>query len=107
MTTRLLLFDPAFEQVPEDEADTIAELAEAMPSITEKTYADSGHALRIVHAKSHGLLVGELQVVAGLPRELAQGIFARPATLPVVLRLCPPIPAMYSTRKCPRRAVWR
>jgi hypothetical protein len=87
MTTRALPFDSAFEQIPEDEADTTAELAQAMRSITEKTYADSGHAWRSVHAKSHGLLVGELQIVAGLPAELAQGMFARPATLPVVMRL--------------------
>jgi hypothetical protein len=87
MSTRALPFDPAFEHIPDDEAQTTQELADTMRSITEKTYADSGHAIRSVHAKSHGLLLGELQVVAGLPAELAQGIFAQPATLPVVLRL--------------------
>jgi hypothetical protein len=87
MTTRALPFDPAYEEIPDDEAETTAELAEAMRSITEKTYADSGHAWRSVHAKSHGLLIGELEVVAGLPAELAQGMFAQPATLPVVMRL--------------------
>jgi hypothetical protein len=87
MTTRALPFDPDYEQIPDDEAETTRELAQTMRGITEKTYEDSGHALRSVHAKSHGLLIGEMQVVAGLPPELAQGIFARPASLPVVLRL--------------------
>ena len=58
-----------------------------MRRIQEKTYADGGKAIRSVHAKSHGLLVGELRIPAGLAPELAQGIFARPATLPVVIRL--------------------
>jgi len=40
-----------------------------------------------VHAKSHGLLQGELRVLDGLPKSLAQGVFARPATYPVVLRI--------------------
>ncbi|WP_250469143.1 MULTISPECIES: catalase family protein [unclassified Caballeronia] len=82
-----LPFDPSFEQIPDDEAETTQQLAEAMRSITEKTYADSGHAIRSVHAKSHGLLTGELQVVDGLAPELAQGIFAHGGTYPVVLRL--------------------
>ncbi|MDR5817163.1 catalase family protein [Caballeronia sp. LZ033] len=87
MPNPALPFDPAFEQIPDDEAETTRELAETMRSITEKTYADSGHAIRSVHAKSHGLLTGEMQVNAGLPPELAQGIFAQPASFPVVLRL--------------------
>jgi hypothetical protein len=40
-----------------------------------------------VHAKTHGLLVGELTVEAGLPEVYAQGLFARPGSYPVVMRL--------------------
>src|SRR5690606_460950 len=39
------------------------------------------------HAKSHGIVLGELRVHEGLPPALAQGLFARPATYPVVMRL--------------------
>lgn len=81
-----LPFDPAFEQVPDDEAQTIAGLIEAMREITETTYADGGHAIRSVHAKSHGLLKGELEVLPDLPAELAQGAFAQPGRMPVVMR---------------------
>jgi hypothetical protein len=40
-----------------------------------------------VHAKSHALLEGSLTVLDDLPAELAQGVFARSGTYPVVLRL--------------------
>jgi hypothetical protein len=81
-----LPFDPAFEQVPDDEAKTIASLIEAMREITETTYANGGHAIRSVHAKSHGLLMGEIEVLPNLPAELAQGAFAQPGRMPVVMR---------------------
>jgi len=84
--TRPLPFDPSFEQIPEDEAETIRELGEAIHAIMEKTYGDSGHATRGVHAKSHGLLQGEIEVLGGLPPELAQGAFAKAGIHPVVLR---------------------
>jgi hypothetical protein len=85
--TPALPFDPAFEQIPDDEADTTRELADTMRGIADTTYADSGHGWRTVHAKSHGVLIGEFEVADNLPPELAQGLFARAATYPVVLRL--------------------
>ena len=86
-TVAPLRFLPSYEHPEPDEARTLADINEQMHKIQEKTHADGGKALRSVHAKSHGLLVGELRVPAGLPPELAQGIFARPGTLPVVMRL--------------------
>nr|WP_284507261.1 catalase family protein [Caballeronia sp. ATUFL_M2_KS44] len=80
-------FDPSFEAIPEDEAETTRELVETMRSITEKTSHDYGHAVRSVHAKSHGLLDAELTVLDGLSPELAQGLFARPRTYAVQMRL--------------------
>ncbi len=81
-----LHFSPAFESVPADEAETIAALTESMRGIIEATFRDGGHAIRSVHAKSHGLLQGEMRVLDNLPETLAQGAFARPGTFPVVLR---------------------
>ena len=90
MTTLLnvqpLPFEPSFEQIPEDESQTSQALAETMRSILETTYHDYGHAVRGVHAKAHGLLYGEIQILDGLPAALAQGAFANPVKLPVVLR---------------------
>ncbi|MCQ4259426.1 catalase family protein [Stutzerimonas stutzeri] len=81
-----LPFDPAYEQVPDDESETISGLIQAMREITETTFAHSGHAIRSVHAKSHGLLQGEIEVMDDLPPELAQGAFAKAGRMPVVMR---------------------
>ena len=86
-TVAPLRFSPEYEHPEPDEARSLADINEQMHKIQETTWADGGKALRSVHAKSHGLLVGELRIPAGLPPELAQGIFARPGTLPVVIRL--------------------
>lgn len=81
-----LPFQPGFERVPDDEAETSRELNEAMQHILDITYKDYGHAVRSVHAKSHGLLHGTLHVLEGLPVELAQGAFATPGSYPLVAR---------------------
>lgn len=81
-----LPFQPAFEQVPDDEADTIREMVQAMRDIAETTYANGGHAIRSVHAKSHGLLTGRVTVLDGLPPGYAQGVFATPGSHAAVLR---------------------
>lgn len=80
-------YDPVFEVIDADEGDTVRTLIDSLQKISAITYADSGHAIRAVHAKSHALLRGELQVRADLPPEYAQGLFARPGAYPVVLRL--------------------
>jgi hypothetical protein len=72
-------FSPAMEHLDEH-------LIETITHIQSKVYEDSGHANRGVHAKSHGVLVGEFKVHAALPSILAQGLFAKPAAYPVVMR---------------------
>ncbi|MGB9108753.1 MAG: catalase family protein [Telluria sp.] len=80
-------YTPAVE-VPEDkESETIFGLKDTMHGISLKTWEDSGHANRSVHAKTHGLLVGELAVVEGLPAAYAQGLFAHAGSYPVAIRL--------------------
>ena len=80
-------YEPAFE-VPEDaETQTSFDLQTTMRDISTRTYEDSGRATRSVHAKSHGLLLGELTVVDGLPEVYAQGLFAKGGTYQAVLRL--------------------
>jgi hypothetical protein len=74
------------EQLDEHEAETTAHLIETIGKIQSKVYEDSGHAHRGVHAKSHGVLVGEFRVEESLPSILAQGLFAKPAVYPVVMR---------------------
>ena len=82
-----LRYDPSVEHFEKDEAETDAALTGTMLKVSETTFKDCGHGLRSVHAKSHGLLRGELRVLDGLPAVLAQGVFARPGPYPVVIRL--------------------
>jgi len=82
-----VIYDPSFEVPDEDEAETRDELVKTLRSISETTFKDSGHATRSVHAKSHGLLRAELRVLDDLAPVLAQGIFAKPGSWPVVMRL--------------------
>jgi hypothetical protein len=82
-----LRFDPSFEHPAPDEAETQASIDQTMHRIQQATWSDGGRPLRSVHAKAHGLLVGEFIVDAGLPPVLAQGVCAAPARHPGVLRL--------------------
>lgn len=81
-----LAYDPMYEVPEESEALAREGLMTTLRGISETTYTDSGHATRSVHAKSHGLLLGEIRVMDGLPDYLAQGLFAKPVTLPIVMR---------------------
>ena len=80
-------YSDSIEHPESDEADTIRELIDAMTSISKTTLNDSGHAMRGVHAKSHGLIDGELEVISDLPEPLAQGLFAKPGKHKVAMRL--------------------
>ena len=74
------------EKPLEDESQIASDLVKALLSISHKTYADSHHGLRSVHAKSHALLIGDLTVVPNLPSDLAQGLFAKGGSYLVVMR---------------------
>lgn len=80
-------YDSRYEFEEEGEQETCAQLLQTLRGISSTTYADSGHATRSVHAKSHGLLHGRLQVLDNLAPELAQGLFATPAGYDVVMRI--------------------
>ncbi|NJC34500.1 hypothetical protein GGR88_002014 [Sphingomonas jejuensis] len=79
-------YTPGVEQTDGDEQKTQAELNEQFTTILETTSKDYGHAVRSVHAKSHGIVTGELTVHDQLPPELAQGLFATAGTHAVLLR---------------------
>ncbi|MEH3108276.1 MAG: catalase family protein [Sphingomonas fennica] len=80
-------YSPDLETILPDEAETIAKLNDTFDIILKRTAEDYGHAVRSVHAKSHGILRGTLSIEAGLPPELAQGLFATPGEHPVYIRL--------------------
>jgi hypothetical protein len=80
-------FEPSMEKQDENEAETNAGLIETITKIQTIVHTDSGTAMRGVHSKCHGVLLGEFRVLDGLPPVLAQGLFATPGTYPVVMRL--------------------
>ena len=79
-------YTPAVEEIEDDEQQLAADLAQTMLKISRKTYKDRREGLRSVHAKSHALLTGRLEVMAGLAPELTHGLFAVPAEYPVIMR---------------------
>lgn len=84
--TPALPYESRYEVEEEGEQDTRAQLLHTLHGISATTYKDSGHATRSVHAKSHGLLRGHVNVLDGLAPELAQGIFGQSGRFEVVMR---------------------
>jgi hypothetical protein len=71
----------------EGEDDYDRRLTETMLSMSETVASDTGHVRRSVHAKSHGVLHGHLEMLPGTPAEYAQGMFAAPGRFAAILRL--------------------
>lgn len=80
-------YEPWMETIDEQEAKAIQGLIDTTERIQAIVAAHSGYARRGVHAKSHGLLIGELEILPELPAVLAQGLFAVPKSYPTILRL--------------------
>ncbi len=80
-------YSDSIEQSRPDEAEVIERIIAAMTRESGITAERYGHAVRASHAKSHGLLKGELVVPEGLPPELAQGLFAAPRSYPALVRM--------------------
>jgi hypothetical protein len=75
------------EEPRPDEQQLIAKIIDALRGNNERAFKKYKHAIRDAHAKSHGVLRGELRVLPDLPEHLRQGIFAAPTTYPVIARL--------------------
>jgi hypothetical protein len=75
------------EQPFPDEENLIRQITDAMEHANQQVAAKHRHGLRDAHAKSHGVLAGELRIQPDLPGHLAQGLFAGPRSYPVIVRL--------------------
>ena len=75
------------ETVAADEGEVFAKIIEVMSKGADAVREKEGHAYRASHSKAHALARGELQVVEGLPPELAQGLFAQAGRYETVVRL--------------------
>lgn len=75
------------EEIGPEEAELTTSIVEQMAASSRCAFERHRHAIRDAHAKSNGLLKGELTIHADLPPELRQGVFAQPRTYQVVARL--------------------
>ena len=87
MTNQYVSYRPDVEVIPDDEAQTFTDIVASMTRLNDRTREMYGHNVRVSHAKSHGLAIGELTVMENLSEPLAQGLFAQGGTYPVVVRL--------------------
>jgi hypothetical protein len=87
MSTRFVRYSDDVEVVGPDEDRIADEIIATMRRESETTLDRYRHAVRPSHAKSHGLLKGELRVHHGLPDTLSQGLFATARSYPVLARL--------------------
>ena len=84
--TEYVRYSDALEQPKPDEEKTFDEIAALMGRLGALMFDRYRHATRSVHAKSHGLIRADLTVYDNLAPELAQGLFARPASYPAIVR---------------------
>ena len=82
-------YTPDLESPAPEEEQQIDKIKAALRKNNELQFKkNDGHAIRDAHAKSHGILRGELKVHRGLPEHLSQGMFTEPGkTYPVIARL--------------------
>ncbi len=87
MENKYVAYSPEVEVLTKDENHVIDEIIASMSRLSDRTREKYGHNVRVSHAKSHGLAVGELTVADNLPGYLAQGLFSKPGKYPVIVRL--------------------
>lgn len=86
-TTQYVPYRPDLEQPFPGEDELTRQVVAAMQHANEQVASKHRHGLRDAHAKSHGVLAGELRVRPDLPEHLRQGLFAESRTYPVIVRL--------------------
>ncbi len=87
MQHKYILYDPSVEIKQPDEDALVEKILKSIARINRETFELHRHAVRQAHAKSHGILRGELTIYDDLPEDLRQGLFATPACYPIIVRL--------------------
>jgi len=101
----LVPYSVDLEITPEDEEETIAELRQVMLELSAMVRQKHGMAMKGTHAKAVGLVKGCLIVDDDLPSELAQGLFAKPATYDALVRYAPGPPEKLSDKASGQRGM--
>jgi hypothetical protein len=85
--TAYVRFADGVEEIQPNEDQLGDETVASMARMARFMFEKHRHAIRDAHAKSHGILRGELHVYPNLPEHLAQGMFREAKTYPVIIRL--------------------
>jgi hypothetical protein len=85
--TAFVRYRDDLERPRPDEDQLVKKIADVLHGNNEWAFKKYRHGIRDAHAKSHGILRGELTVYSGLREPYRQGLFAAPATYPVIARL--------------------
>lgn len=102
---RYVAYSEGLKHPSPDEDELIGKIVKALHRNNEWAFNRYKHGIRDAHAKSHGVLRGELTVYPDLPEHLRQGLFAAPATYPVMARLSSTYPAIRPDRIRGARAI--
>ena len=81
-----LAYSDGVEQLQPDEDALVEKILASMMRVNRVVYDRHRHGLRDAHAKSHGIVQGELIVADDLAPHLRQGVFATPGRYPVIAR---------------------
>jgi hypothetical protein len=87
VTSPYVRYADGVETIQPNEDQLANETVESMARLNQFMFEKHRHAIRDAHAKSHGILRGELHINSNLPEHLAQGLFREAKTLPVIIRL--------------------
>jgi hypothetical protein len=82
-----LRYSDSIERSQPDEAAITELIVASMGRVNRMIFDKHRHAVRDAHAKSHGILKGELEIYQGMRQHLRQGIFANPQRYSVIVRL--------------------
>ena len=84
--TAYVRFDSGVEEIQPNEEQLGDETVASMARVNRMMFEKNRHAIRDAHAKSHGILRGELQLYPNLPEHLRQGMFKETNNFPVIIR---------------------
>jgi hypothetical protein len=84
---RYVRYSDSIETKQPDEDELIDKIVASMARVNQRVFDQHRHGKRDAHAKSHGVLKGELRVYDHLPEHLRQGVFRAPRSYPVIARL--------------------
>jgi hypothetical protein len=85
--TSFVHYSDEIEVKQPDEDQQIQQVVDSMARVNKLMFEKYRHGIRDAHAKSHGILRGELVIYPELATPYAQGVFQTPKTYPVIIRL--------------------